>query len=201
MNPDLDELERLLHAAITLGDNKQVAAVSAQIDAYPTPGNATPLGAALWYAQKGLHVFPLAPGAKIPHRGTKGCLDASADEAAIRAWWDRWPGSNVGIACGYRVDVVDVDGLPGQRSRATHWQVFDSLDQLGAVITPRPGGMHVYVPAHPDATNGANLLPGVDLRAKGGYVVAPPSVISPEWAIANDASAGPYRWLHPLRLP
>jgi hypothetical protein len=159
-----------------------------RIDALP-PTQAVPiLAAALWYAGRGLHVFPLTPATKIPHKGTRGCKDATLDETMIRAWWDRWPDSNVAVATGHLVDVVDIDGAVGQKSRATNWRMFESLDVIGSVLTPRPGGMHLYVPANPAVGNGAALLPGIDYRGRGGYVVAPPSV----------TELGSYRWLRPL---
>jgi hypothetical protein len=48
--------------------------------------------------------------------------------------------------------------------------------------------MHLYVPANPAVGNGAGLLPNVDYRGAGGYVVAPPS----------RTDVGSYRWLRPL---
>lgn len=186
----LDELETLLHTALAVGDTKTAEEIGREIDAVPQPATVSILSAALWYAQQGLHVFPLSPGSKIPHKGTRGCKDATTDEHTIRAWWDKWPDSNLGIATGHRVDVVDIDGYAGQQSRAHNWQMFTSLTVLGSVLTPRPGGMHLFVPANPAVGNGAGLLPAVDYRGRGGYVVAPPSV----------TDIGAYRWLRPLTL-
>lgn len=203
----LEELEALLHVAISVGDKTQAEVLTAELDGFAVPSIAPPLAAALWYAEQGLPVFALAPGSKIPHRGTRGCLDASTDADTIRGWWKRWPDSNVAVNTGGRIGVVDVDGPTGQASRVTNWQMFQELHEwskvggvTGVVSTPRPGGMHIYGPANPAVRNGTNLLPGVDYRGAGGYVVAPTSVISPEWAAANDATPGPYRWLKPLQL-
>lgn len=208
MTASLEELEALLHTAITLGDTDQVTALSAELDAIATPAAVSPLAAALWYAEQGLPVFALGPGGKIPHKGTRGCLDASTDPDIIRGWWTRWPGSNVAVVTGGLVGVFDVDGPLGQSSRATHWAMFEELAAwstnrgvTGMVSTPRPGGMHIYAPAIPTVRNGTNMFPGVDYRGAGGYVVAPTSVITPEWAAANDATPGSYRWLRPLELP
>ena len=184
----LDELETALHAAWALGDAEKAGEIGAQIDALPQPPAVSVLSAALWYAQQGLHVFALSPNSKIPHKGTRGCKDATSDEPTIRAWWDRWPDSNVGIATGHLVDVVDIDGATGQQSRAQNWPMFAGLTVIGTVLTPRPGGMHLYVPANPAVGNGAGLLPNVDYRGNGGYVVAPPS----------RTEQGSYRWLRPL---
>lgn len=187
---DLDELETLLHAALALGDTDQAGRIGHEIDSIAQPATVSILAAALYYAQQGLHVFPLTPATKIPHKGTRGCKDASIDENTIRGWWERWPDSNVGIATGHLVDVVDIDGAAGQMSRAQNWQMFTNLNILGTVLTPRPGGMHLYVPANPAVGNGAGLLPAIDYRGRGGYVVAAPS----------STEQGVYRWLRPLNL-
>lgn len=188
MSTTIDELEAAMHAALAIGDEQAAAEIAGRIDGLPAPGPFSILAAALYYAQQGLHVFPLSPASKIPHKGTRGCKDATTDEATIRGWWDRWPESNVGIATGHLVDVVDIDGATGQLSRARNWQMFATLRVLGTVLTPRPGGMHLYVPANPAVGNGAGLLPSVDYRGRGGYVVAPPS----------RTDVGSYRWLRPL---
>jgi hypothetical protein len=176
MSPaSLPELEVALHVALSVGDNEAAERIGHELDALPAPSPVPILAAALWYAEQGLHVFPLSPATKIPHKGTRGCKDAVTDAETVRTWWDRWPDSNVGIATGHLVDVVDIDGATGQRSRAQSWEMFASLDVIGTVLTPRPGGMHLYVPANAAVGNGAALLPGIDYRGRGGYVVAPPS--------------------------
>jgi hypothetical protein len=155
----------------------------------PTPSL---IGSALWYAEQGLRVFPLTPGTKIPFAKSNGCLDASSNPDIIRGWWDSEPASNVGIATGYRVDVVDIDGLKGQITRAHRPELFDIIEQvaIGKVLTPRPGGMHLYVPAVASGNLGG-ALEGVDYRGLGGYVVAPPSVVT------EGPNPGTYSWLRP----
>ena len=146
--------------------------------------------AALWYAQQGLHVFPLAPGSKIPRRGSHGFQDATTDAARVDAWWTADPQANIGIATGHLVDVIDIDGTKGVMSwvRAM-WDETDTYlgpPTIGKVSTPRPGGTHLYVAADPGKGNRAGILPGVDYRGTGGYVVAPPS----------HTEQGPYVWIH-----
>lgn len=147
------------------------------------------LQAALWYAQQGLRVFPIRPGDKRPHQGTRGLIDATDDHEQIHAWWKRWPESNVAIATGHLVDVVDIDGPEGQRSRLKHWDDYNGLDLVGVSLTPRAGGMHLFISAT-GRRNGTALDPGIDYRGAGGYVVAPPSV-RPD---------GQYTWIRPLNL-
>ena len=55
--------------------------------------------AAVDYIKRGLAVLPLEPKGKRPLT-TNGCKDATRDAAQIKAWWQRWPDANIGIAMG-----------------------------------------------------------------------------------------------------
>lgn len=84
------------------------------------------LNDALAMAARGLHVFPLTPGAKTPaipsaHRpGSKcrggcgrlghGLWDATVDPAVVSRWWSYSPSANIGINCGASgLYVLDLD--------------------------------------------------------------------------------------------
>jgi hypothetical protein len=158
---------------------------------------ATPVGAALWYAKRGLRVFPLMVGLKTPYKGTHGLSDASCDPPVVAAMFaERSALSNVGIATGHEVDVIDIDGPVGVESMVH--ELFSPGDDgtwqgppmLGVVCTPRPGGKHIYIAAVPGHGNRAHMLAGIDHRGLGGYVVAPPSY----------TEAGRYVWTRPLDL-
>ena len=142
----------------------------------------------------GLRVLPLAPGSKVPLGGkccrelhARGCTDALADPTFIDYVWREHPRANVGIATGTVVDVIDQDGTEGAR-----WWLRDlGLGKwpavLGVVSTPRAGGVHRYVAAT-GLGNGAHIAPGLDYRGRGGYVVAPPSIVD----------GRRYTWVSPL---
>lgn len=184
----LDDAQQQLAEALTTGDADQIAAASARVDHLdPRPAPASLHAAALWYASIGLPVFPLQPGTKIPMKGSRGCKDATTDTDQVNAWWTTTPEANIGLATGHVVDIVDIDGPTGQQSRAKLWDsTFGRIDAdaVAKVLTPRKGGMHLYVPATGDG-NGASICDGVDYRGRGGYVVAPPS----------RTDAGAYRFL------
>ncbi|MDW8356158.1 MAG: bifunctional DNA primase/polymerase, partial [Bryobacterales bacterium] len=55
--------------------------------------------AALWYASRGIPVFPCCPREKKP-LVEGGFHTATTDEQRVRAWWDRWPDANIGIPTG-----------------------------------------------------------------------------------------------------
>ena len=156
---------------------------------------------ALDYTRRlGLLVLPLRPDSKIPLAGARCCngthsngsSTASGDPAVVARWWREHPDANLGIATGHRVDVIDQDGPEGAISwarigRADAWPAV-----LGIVLTVRGegAGVHRYVAASGDG-NGAKIAPGIDYRGRGGYVVAPPSIIE----------GRRYSWAQPLEFP
>lgn len=182
------DLEQQLRDAIDHGDTAEISRLGNLMDAEEqerrTP---TMLASALWYAEQGLRVFPLQPGAKIPHKGFKWRDEATDAPDRIREWWTTRPDANLAVATGHTVDVIDVDGPVGVVS----WARMRGLPPaLGRVSTPRPGGNHIYIAAS-GRGNRAGVAPGVDYRGLGGYVVAPPSV---------NSDGKPYVWTSPLDL-
>lgn len=167
------------------------------IDEIDTIATAPPrLGAAaMIYASWGWPVFPLIPlgdAVRIATRtGTPvtkvakrpatrhGFKDATTDPGRIAAWWDRHPDSNIGLATGHHFDVIDVDthkgGMTSYRYMTQHRDLID--DVHGRALTAS-GGLHLYIKplgGGNAADGGRSLLPGIDFRGLGGYVVGPPS--------------------------
>ncbi len=138
------------------------------------------LGVALAYARRGWPVFPCKPGGKEPAT-RHGFRDASTDPGLIRYWWSRQPDANLAIATGAPgPDVLDVDQHgPAGNGFAAYYQldVAGLLDgALAIVATPR-GGLHAYFAGTGQASRRL-VRHHLDLRATGGYVVAPPSQVS-----------------------
>jgi Bifunctional DNA primase/polymerase, N-terminal len=111
---------------------------------------------------------------------------ASTDPAEVRAWWQRWPAANVGLATGVRFDVLDVDGPGGEAE-------LRGLIQAGVVPRGGPlartggGGWHaLFQPT--GLGNRGGFCPGLDWRGRGGLIVAPPS---------QHPSGRCYRWVRP----
>jgi hypothetical protein len=145
------------------------------------------LSAALSYAKRGWLVFPCKPKEKTPAT-SHGFKDASTDPATIKKWWTRWPEANIAIATGTASGfiVVDADGPEGLES----FKGLGGTSPTPMVETPN-GGRHFYL-KHPKGTvrTFTRKLPGLDLRAGGGYVIAPPSTLGPgkdyAWVIPPD---------------
>jgi hypothetical protein len=133
------------------------------------------LRAALAYAPEGLAVFPLNGKRPLTLHGFK---DATTDEARIREYWQKWPDANIGIATGAvsGIIVLDVDKRKG--GIETLAQLEKEHGPLPNTIKVKTGdGFHFYF-KHPGGhiPCRANILPGIDLKADSGYVVAPPSI-------------------------
>jgi Bifunctional DNA primase/polymerase, N-terminal/AAA domain/Primase C terminal 1 (PriCT-1) len=178
---------------------------------------------ALQYATSGWRVFPLHTptpdgcscgkskcqnAGKHPRTAT-GLKEASADEATIRGWWTRWPEANIGIVTGTETGlcVLDVDGEHGQASLLA-LESPESFPKTLRSLTGRRGsngertGAHLYFTLSPGAKlrNSAGLLgKGLDIRAAGGYVVAPPSLhasgLRYEWDGDGNTIADLPAWL------
>lgn len=149
---------------------------------------------ALSYARKGWRVFPLhwalANGkcscrwdtckSVGKHPLTKsGCKDATISEEQLSLWFNKWPEANIGIATGHEsgLAVLDVDPRhDGDNSLRSLERQFAPLPKTVCALTGG-GGQHFFF-IYPETTvkNAADILPGLDFRGDGGYVVAPPSM-------------------------
>ncbi len=144
--------------------------------------------------------------AKHP-RTRNGLKDASAEAEQINSWWSSFPGSNVGLLTGRAsgIVVLDIDLKSGGLNSLRKLQEdYDQFPQTSCVRTGG-GGLHYYfkAPEFP-LKNRTNLLPGIDFRADGGYVVAPPSLHASgylyEWETRCENSFMP-AWLLELVKP
>jgi len=137
----------------------------------------TMLDYALRYAEAGRRVFPCVPGGKTPAiskiEGGRGCLDATNDEGAIRAWWRRHPHANIGLATG-EITVLDVDTKGDGMEFITRYP----LPATRAVQTPS-GGLHFYFLAGEGQYRNRTAVQkhSIDIRGYGGYVLVPPSIV------------------------
>jgi len=142
------------------------------------------LQAALHYWEKGFSVIPIRPDKK-PFTQWTEFQRRLATEAEIREWWDKWPKANVGIVTGEisGVFVVDCD------NEDAYQKIQELLpDNFVSCIVKSPRGYHIYLfySANQTIGNATGIMPGVDIRGEGGYIIAPPSV---------NAEGKAYSWL------
>jgi Bifunctional DNA primase/polymerase, N-terminal/AAA domain len=158
-----------------------------------------PLAVAKAYATLGWRVAPVAPKSKHP------IIDAWQDKATtdldvIERWWgDAYVGAGVSIVTGpdSGLVVLDID----QHGEVSGVNTLDDLEETFGPLPDTPtvltggNGQHRYFryPAGGEVIvneSAKRLGPGLDIRAVGGQVIAPPSL---------HASGRRYHWEASLR--
>ena len=163
----------------------------------------------LGYAERGWPMFPChspanercscgkadcSSPAKHP-RTAHGLDDATTDPETIRAWWERWADANVAVRTGKVSGIVVID-IDASRGGLEAWSELQDMNGRVDTLTSITGGggKHLIFLA-PDQglkNTSDHIAPGVDTRAEGGYIIAPPSV---------HISGQPYSWEDASRDP
>jgi putative DNA primase/helicase len=135
-----------------------------------------------YYIRGGMKIFPCKSNGKSPLI-TGWQNKATSDKEVIDAWWDKFPDANIGLLTGKKANlvVVDVDVKKGARGMESLKQLQDECGKLDTRMVHTPsGGLHYYF-SYPQGVdtlkNRGNLMPGIDIRADGGLVIAPGSSI------------------------
>jgi hypothetical protein len=156
------------------------------------------LNKALFYASKGLYVFPcrekyegtyfskrlnakVNADPKMP-RTPYGLKDATTDRQQIISWWSKkgWENSAIGVNCGAsKLFVIDID-THGKNGFDQYMKLGISDEGAYHSITAN-GGLHIiYSDPNGIGTTHTRELLGIDTRGVGGYIVMPPSFILDE---------------------
>jgi hypothetical protein len=137
------------------------------------------------YKTLGWPVFPLSPRKKSP--ATKhGFHDASLDDKEIESWWG---GENakerfgIGIPTGRSsgLIVVDIDARNGG------WGTVERLKAEGKHLPEDTVRIYTSGERHEVGCHYYFRFPGIDIKADGGYVCAPPTT-HPTGSIYSHAS-------------
>lgn len=166
---------------------------------------------ALTLAKKGFHVFPLIPDSKLPLIKDFPTR-ATRDPEEIKKWWtddvlEVELNYNVGISTSRFADddhliVVDVDNKEGKDGSGVLFQLeLDGYEFPKTFCQHTPtGGLHLVYRSKEIVKQGAGVLgSGLDIRARGGYIVGAGSRVksgaytcvdaplsdAPEWIIAR----------------
>lgn len=143
---------------------------------------------ALKYLSQGLSVIPLKPNGKEPLIQWAEYQKRRASPKQVSEWWRTWTNANIGIVTGSisGIVIVDLDGPEGLSSAASM-----GLSSPITVVTGK--GRHLWFKSvnlnNGTVLNAVRVMPGVDLRGDGGYVVSPPSV---------HENGSRYRWVRPF---
>lgn len=143
------------------------------------------LATALKYRGRGWRIMPLkrGEGDRIKHPAIDGwsrnCVLRSEIrlglEETIRRWWaGEYAGANIGICAGpdSGIVVLDLDGPEAEAIIAGFPILMGPQVQTGK-------GRHLYFSYPTDGSNIPSingLRPKIDVKASGGYLVAPPSI-------------------------
>src|SRR5215469_12392534 len=186
--------------------------------------------AAQLYQGMGYAVLGLAVGDKKPHELFEHGVDWATQDPRVIPWmWSSHKLAGVGVATGSRSQLIVIDldvkhGIDGI-AEFTRWWLGDDWGSRafvmgqafpGAPVAVTPSdGRHIWLRLpQVQAPDGSmwpypsiiptrkGILPGVDIKAEGGYVVAAPTQI---WVhpLEGGRVLLPYRWAHgcPCSVP
>lgn len=163
------------------------------------------LDAALDFAKREYPVFPCKniPENPAQHKAplTKnGFKDATTNPTQIRRWWTRYPDALIGIPTGAvsRFAVLDLDKKNGKNGflHVPDWREISPF-----IVQTGSGGAHLYFRDDERLYTVTNALglSGVDIKAKGGYIIAPPS---PGYTVIKGRFWDPFpKWPEHLMPP
>lgn len=158
---------------------------------------ASPMTAALAYARRGWHVFPLGADTKgrsadnrSSHLLARGHKAASSEAEVIRDWWTHSPDANIGLSLAAS-GLVAIDADLYKPDCA--WSEISDGKVLPPTFTqasPR-GGRHYVFSTDNGVTFPGRLCPGVDIKHHGYILLAPSTFEGKPYEIINDAAPAP----------
>jgi hypothetical protein len=167
----------------------------------PSINDLSLLDAALEYAGRGWHVFPVQPGGKAPHRAVdQGYKDATCEEAQIRRWWTNDPDANIGLALAPSgLVALDVDSYKDEGA----WETFKAKISIPETFRQRTagGGTHYVFACEQDASYPGGLAGCPGEIKHNGYIVMAPSKAKSK---GNGGALGAYEVVddrEPARAP
>lgn len=134
---------------------------------------------------RGFRTFPLIADAKLPQFS-----EWQAKAGRYTTWWAQHPDSNIGVATGQGLLVLDFDVKKGGLDTLAMLELEHGVLETYRVNTPS-GGVHLYLhcPRDADIRNSADHIPnhgGLDVRGEGGLVVGASSTINGVPYTANN---------------
>ncbi|WP_277678790.1 bifunctional DNA primase/polymerase [Gracilibacillus dipsosauri] len=139
----------------------------------------------------------------------KGFKDATKNSQKIYEWFGQSRKFNIGIATGkvsgFFVVDVDTEIINGQTGIESLEQLIDKFGDIPNTVEQitGSGGLHLLFKYREGINCRTNLLPGIDIRGDGGYIVASPSIHATgrhyEWELSsrpkeNEIATAP-KWL------
>ncbi|PGR23026.1 DNA primase [Priestia megaterium] len=126
-----------------------------------------------------------------------GFKAATTDLTIIKRWWKQWPNSNIGIPTGQLSGFIAIDIDPRHGGNESLDELISRNGKLPNTVEAITGGggKHILFKYQGQVSNKVEILPGIDIRGDGGYIVVSPSI---------HYSGGAYEWelsSHPIHVP
>lgn len=137
-------------------------------------------------------LFPIHSLTKDGHCTCRLGPDCDKPAKHPNCYWKEWTkgkqtfakSSNLGLRTGNGLVILDID--PRNGGKESYKKLKAALHDMPHTVcslTPS-GGFHIYFESVEPVRSQTNFMPGIDIKAEGGYVVFPPSV----------TPTGSYRW-------
>lgn len=146
------------------------------------------LSDALALIAQGFRVFPIAEGKRAPPL-VDFTTQATSDAAVAAAYWPDGTNYNIGILTGDGLMIADLDTKGGKEGPREFAELGGDFNRL--VFTTPSGGYHIPYLLEEDVSQ-SKPTPGIDVRSRNGYVVAPGSYLD---GSTGDGVVGHYRIL------
>jgi hypothetical protein len=136
---------------------------------------------AIMWARRGLRIFPMPLGYKVPDVSFPELATTNETKLA-QLWRDPIRGTkdlNIGVLCGNGIVIVDIDtkkdaqfkrsAIANYEAIGGHWNTL--------VVKTASGGYQAYyrLPEGKTYRNDQDIVPGIDIRCENGYGIAPGS--------------------------
>lgn len=124
---------------------------------------------------------------KHPYMTKSGFKDATMDEDQVKRWWTKDPNANIGIPTSKETFyVLDIDVAGGKQGEQSLAELISEHGELPECLTATTGsgGTHYCFRSDVELPGRTNMLPGIDFKGEGGYIVVEPS----------QHVAGQYKW-------
>lgn len=135
-----------------------------------------------------------------------GIRDASRDVGVVESWWTSCPWANIGMATGpSAVAVLDVDPRNGGEEELRRLVSVVGQMPLTLISDTGSGGEHHLYRDPCRRVGSRKLVRGLDVKARGGLLVAPPSLHHSgrrySWANWGEPLEQAPEWLADVVLP
>ena len=132
------------------------------------------LTSALSYLKRGFSVIPVEPRGKKPLVAWEPWQHSLPTSHDLHVYWEQFPCANVGIVTGQISGLTVVD-LDTKEAKDNLKRIMGDNQVQGIPRTRTGRGWQLFFAYHAIG-NKAGVIPGMDIRGDGGFVVVPPSL-------------------------